>query len=148
MKTEQREETRVVTTTVYIADDGTEFIAERECRRHETLQKRLSLLDKLKDIEHAASNCPPTDGYEFCENYYFDWYKPKTKEEIDVLNEVYDEIDLKEDCLNKWICIEHENEVEDDCYSSNYTSTLDDSMNYVERLLSKLGYDIEFKERK
>ena len=146
MRIEERKEIKEVVNNIYIAEDGTEFASERECKKYETEQEKSFYLEKLKNIECAATSYPPTLGEDILENNYFDWYRPKTNDELVTLNEAYPGINIDVECLNRWICVEHTEETEA-CGGYNYVSQIDMSMNYVKQLFNKLGYDVEFKER-
>lgn len=75
----------------------------------------------------------------------FYWFKPKTIEECEMINEAFPDgfggLD-PEYCIGKWICCE----VGWD--SDVWYSNIDDSIIYATELFNKLGYSIEIKEKK
>lgn len=147
---------------VFVAEDGTEFDTEDACKEYENkaeerkrhkeeLDRALKAISRIKSKDGECM--PPTTETEFCENHYFDWYKPRTEEDIAALNLVYyggGEV-LTMDSVNQWICVEHTHDVTDErCrsdYYDNYYTFLSDCMKYVDSLFNVLGYDVTFTER-
>lgn len=102
-----RKELREV--TIYIAIDGTEFLTQKECMEYE--QKVEEFILKLGKIKHFPDfdqrSGSSFDWGEHNKNYTYRWYKPKNKEEIKMLQQVYDpRPNLSDDLVNQWICVE------------------------------------------
>jgi len=150
MKEIYKKEMREVETTIYVACDGMEFISREECIKYEREWFNQNLLEKLEKIEtcDALDDYMPFDGREHQENNTFRWYRPKNKEEIAILQEIYNPSSifaLSEDFINQWICIESEwADLPDP--GESWVYTLDDCIEYMSRSLKRLGYLIEIKE--
>lgn len=123
--------------TVYIADDGTEFDTERQCRDYE-LDLRDELLAGIETCPDAEC-CPNFDGNECPENHNYFWYKPKNTTEIETIGKAYG-IQLNESIAGQWICIE-------EGYDGDaWWSSLDEGIKYVNKLLDMLGYEMTITE--
>lgn len=120
------------TTTVYFADDGKMFERKEDCERYE---RRLAAFKGLQNIETfpLAEGMFPPDGIEHTEDYEYTWYRPKTREQLDVLVRFYG---IKEqpdmDAVGKIVCIEHGN-------GDSWLYTLDDCIEYMQNLKKRLG---------
>lgn len=126
------------TITKYIAYDGKEFMTEGDCRRYEANLK----FEKL-NIEtcNNAWGFPNTIDREQCtDTYDFIWYRPKSIEEIDALNEKYI-LSIPNSCIGEWICIETNEEFGYE-YIDSWYSTLSDGIDYAKRLFNILGYEL------
>lgn len=65
--------------------------------------------------------------------------KAKTPEAIEAINETYD-LEIPEKYVNEWICVE--------CNDGDvYYYALQNSIDDFSKLLEKLGYEIEIKEK-
>lgn len=132
MKEETRTTTQVVKYKVFVADDGTEFKTQHECEDYEIAQ----LENKLAKIEQCllAENCAPFDGAEHTENCSFVWYRPKSREDLDLLEKRYADQTFGDELLGKWIC------VDDDGCGSSWVYCLSDSIAYAQNMLKSFGY--------
>lgn len=125
---------------VWVADDGTEFESEWECSHHEQECKG----KLLENIER----CTEADGYAAYDGGSIDyddkflWYKPKTEEEICLLNDAYsnDYFELDEGDIGKWVCVK-------EGYDYYELIRLDNAIKCFSELLGKLGYEITVTEK-
>lgn len=145
MKVVERSETVQRIITVFAAEDGTEFDNFEECAVYEDSYRRAKL---HKNVEC----CPEANGRANCigksrdpcgENEY-EWFRPKSKEDIDLLNSVLndgkDQLSLSH--IGQWVCFEsmpHN--------GFRRLSSLDEGIAYVKSLLGALGYDIAITEK-
>ena len=127
----------------YVAEDGKVFHNEADCKRHEYLLSRKGLEEKLVKIEccKEVEGRTPIDGAEYmdCHEYY--WYRPKTREEADVLEAWYNVcVGICDGEVGNWLCIE----VSDD-YA--LPMPISDSIINVKRLFGSLGYDVTITKK-
>ena len=139
-------QTEVVVTEVkrYVADDGKVFETEAHCKAYEKDLARADLKAKFDLIEccKGAEDLPPADGGEYPEYNDFHWYRPKTREEADVLCDFYEiEYGIGDDEIGQWICIE-----ECDGYSV-YCYSLNSSIIHAKKLFGLLGYDVRIMKK-
>ncbi len=141
MQRKTKEVNVVQKVTVFVADDGREFDDERECEKHDDCLKR----EKFKStVEHSfeAEGMPNINGCEAIEYHDYRWCKPKSTEEIDVMNDVYN-FCVPYDMVGKWICIEAEN----NCEGIGWWSALEEGIDYAKRLFSALGYTMTVEKK-
>lgn len=141
MKTESRTVTKTVAEKVYIASDGEEFTNSYACEEHEA---EIAVKEAIKKIEyaHTLTGCMAFDGEDrsSCNAHY--WFKPKSGEEIDILNRFNTGGgELDERYIGKWVNIEKS---VDGC--AWYTS-LDEMLRYVKSVCEVLGYEVEIKKK-
>ena len=122
----------------YKTSDGIIWTALYSAKKH---QKELNIeaLKNRTDLESAAEGFIPYDIYFSSEENSYMWYKAKTPEAIEAINETYD-LEIPEKYVNEWICVEDNGE-------DVYFYTLKDSIDDFSKLLEKLGYEIEIKEK-
>ena len=140
-----KEETKVVKTKVYIAEDGEEFSTERECRSHENklnLKRTIELAEMLR-IEELDELLPLTVD-EINENNTFRWYKVDNRKEFDILCEACREQFEYPDCYPEIVCIETVGykAYDDDCY----IYCLSRLKRSAEDFYKRLGYNITFEK--
>lgn len=122
----------------YIAVDGVEFKTELACIKYEKNLNKNDLWIKVQNIEccENARGFYPFDGNEYRECQESNWYRPRTREEADILKEYYGfEYNISDREIGDWVCIE---EREDGCY---WAVPIGYCFRYVKTLLSILGYD-------
>lgn len=143
IKKSTQTKTYVETTYTYIAEDGRKFYCEDECRRYEaSLEFEKLNIEMCKD----AFNLPNIGNKELSFDIYdYSWYRPKSAEEVDVLNRKYGVRILDSD-IGKWICIGADVDQGMGITDSYYT-TLSDGIDYAKQLLDKLGYELTIKEK-
>ena len=127
----------------YIAEDGAVFYDEAGCLRHEKDLEKADLKAKLDQIEccEKAENSTPLDGCEYMEYHDYKWYRPKTREEADVLYEFYGlESHIGDGCIGQWVCIE----VCDDCC---WFSSLNLSIVHIKMFFDMFGYDVTITKK-
>ena len=134
MKKIEKIETVEKTAVKFIADDGTEFDNDYDCKEYE----HIKAMEKLTCIERCneLDNYPNFDGGECSESHSYIWYRPKDVCEIALLNEAYGN-SFDDDMIGEWIC------VESDSYGDFvWVSTLDDGIAHIRFVLKKFGYEI------
>ena len=109
-----KEQKKVVTTTanvtVYIAEDGTEFRNERECRQYEAYMYRqqISSLYDNPDIEtlEGDDDFPHTPVIEWDPplSATYHWFKPRTEEACEAIRKVFGENQI-EIFVDEWNCV-------------------------------------------
>lgn len=125
-------------THVYVADDGKEFSDRQKCEAYEREKEKEKLWDILASkINTKANGYAPFDGCEHYEDRDYRWFYIETDEELKTLSELIENVIVEP--LPFWACVESIMDYYD-C-SCNIT-TLNDSINYAEELLKKLGYKI------
>lgn len=136
MRVETRQQEVVVKEqTVYVADDGTEFKNRWECERYEHEQIYKQLLKNLQQCEDLKW-FPNFDGQEYPEHHDYKWYFVRNKDDVDILNRVYENL-IDEYSIGKWICVEEDED------SGAWFSTIDDGISYATTVLTMLGYKVE-----
>lgn len=129
----------------YMAEDGTVFDKEGDCKEYERNSARADLKVKLDLIEccEMAKDHAPADGSEYYEDNSYYWYRPKTIEECDVLVQWYElDINMTKGDVGQWICIE----TSEDGYGS-WHHNIRHSIVYVKRLFDLLGYDVTIMKK-
>lgn len=129
---------KVEKNVIYKTSDGLIWGALYSAKEH---QKELNIaaLKNRTDLESAAEGCIPYDNFSSSEENSYMWYKAKTPEAIEAINETYD-LEIPEKYVNEWICVEDNGE-------DTYFYALKDSIDDFSKLLEKLGYEIEIKEK-
>ena len=142
MKIEEIVETKMETyerrSIIYKTSDGKTFPHLWEAERHEK-ELVVKALKKRTDLESAAEAFTPYGDYFSSEENSYIWYKAKTPEAIEAINETYG-LEVHEIYVNEWICVEDNGE---DIYFYALKGSIDD----FSKLLEKLGYEIEIKEK-
>ena len=137
MKVETKQVVKTTETTVYIADDGTEFRTRWECEKYEHEKVHKPLLDSLIQCDELKyySNI---DGQEYPEHHDYSWYFVRDLDDLAILEKVYpDSVDFDSKYIGKWICLE----TDDDC--NGWVTTIDDGIRYATTVLTALGYKVE-----
>lgn len=128
----------------YVAEDGKVFLREADCKGYEKELARADLKAKLDLIERCeeAEGRTPIDGAEYPEYHSYYWYRPKTREEANVIEEWYNvDTGIHSDEVGNWICIEES----DDGYS--WSIPIVCSIINVKELFGKLGYDVTIMKK-
>lgn len=147
-----KEETRVVeqTVTLYIAEDGTEFVTEYACRRYEEKKNLEKLIEKAENLRIVElDDCLPltNDGL-INDNNIFKWYRLESKEDFDIVEGAYGSNGhlSKPSTYPEVICVE----------TCGYEPYKDDAYNYhltdckimTEEFWKAMGYKVIFEEIK
>lgn len=146
-----KEETKMVeqTVTLYVAEDGTEFRNKHECIKYEEEKALENWIVKAEELRIAElDDCLPlsNDGL-INDNNIFRWYRLKSKEDFDIVENAY-----SKGCLSKpstypeVICVE----------TCGYEPYKDDAYNYhltdckimTEEFWKAMGYKVVFEEIK
>jgi hypothetical protein len=147
MRQEIREEQRVINDryTVYIADDGKEFTDRSSCVIYENKIKREKALEHIKKyiIEELDGQIPIHASAEFSEFMYYTWLKVNNEEErMELENLIEDSIESSGQ-YPLYVCYETEEEFEG--IASDYSYTIEESMDITRKYFGKFGIEVEFK---
>lgn len=132
----------------YVAEDGKEFDTYFDCAKYVKEIEYTKRCAELKKIEYKASmdGRTPLDGCEYMECHDYRWFRPKTLEEIDLLNKIYmfDNHPLDEKDIGEWVCIE----ADDIEYYREFAWNirLKDSIEHIKWFVEQFGYEINIKE--
>lgn len=141
-------QTREVEINTYISDDGEEFNDAKQCEKYELEAAREHLgqqLERIETCKEAEDYCP-VDGGEYYEQHDYKWYLPKNQNEAEVINEYYKlEYGITADEIGKWVCIEAYNH--SDPTEGTYAMSITESIKYVEKLFTALGYNVSINKR-
>lgn len=104
-------------------------------------RKNKENLSQIEQREEANGN-PNFDGCEHMEDNDYFWFRPNSAEEIELLNKAYptDYYGIDNSDIGKWICVEV-------CNDSVWFSRLDEGINYVKKLLGRLGYEMTVTDK-
>lgn len=133
MKEVQKEITIKQIAKLYVAFDGAEFQSREECECYEMEEKRKEVLKRI-EMNFELSGCPNFDGGENMEYHDYNWFRPKNKEEKELLEAAY-EVSISDELIGQWICIES-------CDDAAWVSSLKYAIGYAQNILKKLGYDL------
>lgn len=139
MKRDFRKESIEVNKIVYIANDGTEFESESDCKNYELNCLTVEARQKVEYCE-LLSGRPNFNGGECYESSYYEWYRPKTLTDIAILCKAYD-VDIPINWLGCWICIETTEDRE-----NSWVTKIEDGINYATIILTQLGYNITIQK--
>lgn len=126
--------------TYYIAEDGTQFESEQECKQYERCDMFKKMIAESPDI----IKYPEAEGLQnigegfYSDDYEYLWYKPLNEAGTALLKRAYGCI--TDDPTGRIICIEV-------TYGDTYYSYLEEGVQYAKTLLSKLGYDMVLVEK-
>lgn len=142
MKIEEIVESKMETyerrSIIYKTSDGKTFPLLWEAERHEK-ELVVKALKERTDLESAAEAFTPYGDYFSSEENSYMWYKAKTPEAIEAINKAYG-LEIPEIYVDEWICVE-------DNDGDVYYYALQNSIDDFSKLLEKLGYEIEIKEK-
>lgn len=143
--------------TVYIANDGKRFFAEKDCKAYEEELNRAgsfvamkSKVDTIECIENGPA--PFVCDYVDEERYEYRWYRPKTCDEVEALNNLF-RVDVTmgdgiADTVGEWVCIEIDGGYDD--YTGEEDVFAIAPIDYlIERFavfFKSLGYKVEIKK--
>lgn len=149
--------TEIISCPVYIALDGRRFNDKLECANYEIALNRASKFKFLKtkvDAIECIENSYAPFGYSCIddERYEYRWYRPKSQEEVDVLNDFFN-IDIEcngsvEKIIGEWVGIEIDGDY--DSYTGKedvyVISSLDSSIKKLINFYVALGYSIKVEK--
>lgn len=150
MKIETRKElvTTEIEVNTFIADDGMKFETALACDKYEKALAESNLRRKLDGIEmcKAAFGFTPLDGGEYYHNHDYVWYRPKTGEEIKILDK-YFSLDqyISDEDIGSWLCIESYDL--DEPGESSYSMRLKNTLQHIPLMLRAFGYDVTITKR-
>lgn len=132
---------QVYITTKYIAADGKEFDTPEKCKAYEMEMER-ALID-LSDIEFIeAMDFCPCDGGCYDEGSTYHWYKINSEGDRVRIAFKYNLSNSEMECaqVGGIICVE-------EGYADSYIIPLRYSLDYMEKLFSRLGFEIEIRPK-
>lgn len=136
---------------VYVTSDSKEFEKDYDAKAHER-KLAIKSIQTRKDLVFWEGYIPYGENFDN-DNYNYCWYKVETPEALEAISEAYTlyhknypnyinfKHDLKLELINKWFCVEEDSETE------IYLYTLDNTIKEFTEFISKLGYEIEIKEK-
>lgn len=123
----------------FVAEDGREFANEHDCFAYELAIKR-KRADAQVETKIELDNLPPFDGEENYEPYKYKWYRPKSKEDLELLCNAYGN-QFDDSCIGQWVCVEI-------CKDGKcWTVCLNDCIEYAKHLLNYMGYEMFIKAK-
>ena len=144
------EEKEIITKEkVYVADDGTEFNNEPDCKEYELTKirtERLAAIEKFRVFD-LYNQIPLNDDSCFSEFNDYIWFRFNNEEEEKEFEEIMETVIRAGTEYPKYFCIETENDFDEYANVSDWTYNLEQSMNVAKRYFNMFGIDIEFKRR-
>ena len=143
-----KEETKLVEQKVFtfVAEDGTEFTTEKECKDYEEKQIFKALIEEAEKlrIEEMDEDIPLSDDGLMNECNTFRWYKLKNEADFETLNKAYGNGLSKPEHFPEVMCVE----------TVGYEAYMDDAYSYdmttcrtiTENFWKKLGYKVTFEK--
>ncbi len=145
-----KEETKSIEQKIisYIADDGTEFKTEKECKGYEQkkiFKELIEAAEKLR-IAELDEQMPLSDDGLMNENNTFRWYKLKNKEDFETVDKAYGNALREPKIYPEVMCVE----------TCGYEAYMDDAYSYdmttckeiTENFWKKLGYKVAIEQLK
>ena len=142
-----KEETKLVEQKVFtfVAEDGTEFRTESECKDYETKQFSKYLIEaaaKLR-ITELDEHLPLSNDGLINENNTFRWYKLNNETDFETVNKAYGNSLNVPESYPEIMCVE----------TVGYEAYMDDAYSYdmttcrtiTENFWKKLGYKVTFE---
>ena len=142
-----KEETKIIEQKIiiYVADDGTEFRTESECKDYETKQFSKHLIEaaeKLR-ITELDEHLPLSNDGLVDENNTFRWYKLDNEADFETLNKAYGNELSKPEHFPEVMCVE----------TVGYEAYMDDAYSYnmetckkiTESFWKELGVKVTFE---
>ena len=143
-----KEETKIIEQKVvtYVADDGTEFRTENECKDYETKQFSKYIIEaaeKLR-ITELDEHLPLSNDGLINENNTFRWYKLTNETDFATVNKAYGNSLNVPESYPEIMCVE----------TVGYEAYMDDAYSYnmgtckkiTEIFWKELGYEINFRK--
>lgn len=132
---------KIVNVAVYIANDGNLFDNEIECLKYEESIAKEKLVVNTKNLLVEKLCHMPCDGIERYERNIFDWYKINNKQELALINELYNS-DLEIHSFPEYVCIEHS----DTDVLDGFVSTLQECEDYVKQFFKAFDKKVIVKD--
>lgn len=142
-----KEETKLVEQKIFtfIAEDGTEFTTEKECKYYEEMQILNALIEEAEKlrIEEMDEYIPLSNDGLMNKCNTFRWYKLENETDFETLNRAYGNELRKPEHFPEVMCVE----------TVGYESYMDDAYSYdmttcrtiTENFWKKLGYKVTFE---
>lgn len=124
----------------FIAFDGKEFEDEIDCLNYEHSQK-VNRVDGQVERCRALDDYAPFDGGENYESHSYRWYKPKSKEDLDLLCDAFGD-KFPDDCIGQWVCVET-TDYDGECW----VQTVSECIDYANSVLGPMGYEVTIKAK-
>ena len=140
--TERKRETYIKKEiTEYISKDGRVFDNIDACLSWEKELENLNAKFNGVETNPEVHGWMNIDGCEHSSDAHYDWYLPKSKEELDTLKDYFGDpdADFDDSYIGKWICVEQLD-------SSAWVSELESGIYYAKTLLEKFGYKVTIEK--
>ncbi|MGF7012028.1 hypothetical protein M2146_002582 [Lachnospiraceae bacterium PF1-22] len=142
------------TIEVFIAEDGEHFSSEERCLAHEMeIKKKAELVFKKEQVKkliyEPLEDYIPCDGEEWMCEYEHLWYKVESMKDVELLIDAFQlnrnrYFNKKVEKIQFPTFIHIETEPQS---LSHYPATLDDSFDYIQKLMDAAGYEVTFKKK-
>lgn len=146
MKIETRKEVKEVVTSVYIADDGTEFENKHKCETYEYDLKTKQLNEQITKLEIKELNdIAPLDtkARYIQDNHNFKWFKVNDKKDVDLIGGVYGDGIVEPKQYPDIICLEIE---EGTNYCESWSLCLSEMKQETIEFWEHFGLKVNFEE--
>jgi len=137
MKSKEVSTTVTKIETIYIADDGTQFINKSECERHEYKIKKENEHKEIENLMVYEDDYVPCNGAENSEHHIYKWFKVENEAELKQLEEVFG-VETRCNKFPEFINIEMYNEDDKNCYSETLTRCEE----YVKKFFKAFGKEV------
>lgn len=124
----------------YIAEDGKEFDNSLACEIYETALFRQRANEQVEFCRELDDH-PPCYGNEDYDSREYRWYKPKNREDVQILKAAYEDGLFSDSDIGRWICVELTT------YGRCRSTALNDCMEYLNKILVPLGYEMTVQKR-
>ena len=137
-----------ITETKYIADDGREFMSEKECKDYEKQKERKYIIEeseklRIKEIEDLM----PLVLEETMEQREYRWYKLQNENDYNTLSEAYSENYFYEPASYPAIvCVETYDYYCDEYDGEAYNFTLDQCKQDTIKFWEQQGYKVRIEK--
>lgn len=146
------------TSIVYVADDGTQFVTEAECKAYEEKtakakaereEEERTLAEKKKRLKEMSTEMdivPLTEHTLDPELWYFRWFKVNNEDDYEFIDSIVEYGTKKPDQYPAYICLESEDDPLETAYAE-YSDTLENSITEAKWFFKQFGYDCEITKK-
>ena len=140
------------TSIVYVADDGTQFVTEAECKAYEEKtakvkaereeEERMLAEEKkrLRELNTVIDIIPLTEHTLDPELWYFRWFKVNNEDDYKFIDSIVEYGTTKPDQYPAYICLESEDDPLE-TVSATYADKLRASIEEAKWFFKQFGYD-------
>lgn len=148
------------TSIVYVADDGTQFVTEAECKAYEEKTAKAKQAEKeeeermfaekekrLRELNTEMDIIPLTEHTLDPELWYFRWFKVNNDEDYEFISSLVEwGRPSKPDQYPSYICLMCENDPSDLAYAE-YSETFNNCIKEAKWFFKQFGYDCEITKK-